>query len=236
MNRGEPFVFDYAELRSRKEVHSMCPQFQSCSAWSVRLLAPTITTAALALNGCAEHAAPPVAGALQAKSEALHNACAAADWGFARRLVDEASEDWRSVERTAYRDGASRTLLGMVSGALPLARDAVDRHARRACASNANGLSLAAAVLDESQEARLRAWLRRAEMDGEYRDFDAAVRDVKLAEEAWPRVRPNFLPHAADEVDAAMAACHGAAEEQDALALRHASHAAMDAIDSANRP
>jgi hypothetical protein len=43
------------------------------------------------------------------------------------------------------------------------------------------------------------------------------------------------LPHAVDEVDAAMAACHGAAEEQDAHALRHASHAAMNAIDSANR-
>jgi hypothetical protein len=216
-----------------KEVHLMSPQFRSWSAW---LLAPTIATGALALNGCAQHAAPPVASALQAKSEALHNACAAADWAFARRLVDEATEDWSSLEPAAYRDGASPTLLGMVSGALPLAYDAVGRHARRACASNANGLSLAAAVLDESEEARLLAWLRRAEMDGEYRDFDAAVRDVKRAEESWPRVRPTLLPHAADDVDAAMAACHGAAEERDALALRHASHAAMDAIDSARRP
>jgi hypothetical protein len=72
-------------------------------------------------------------------------------------------------------------------------------------------------------------------MDGEYRDFDAAARDISRAEETWPRVRPSLVPHAADEVDAAMAACHGAADEQDALALRHASHAAMDVIDSSNR-
>ena len=75
----------------------------------------------------------------------------------------------------------------------------------------------------------------RVEMDGEYRDFDAAARDISRAEETWPRVRPSLVPNAADEVDAAMAACHGAADEQDALALRHASHAAMDVIDSANR-
>jgi len=191
--------------------------------------------AALGIGGCAHHAASPPAGALESKSEALHNACAAADWGYARRLVDEVRQDWSSIEPAAYGDGASPTVLGMVRGALPLAHDAVARHARRACASNANGLSLAASMLNESDEARLRAWLRRVEMDGEYRDFDAAARDISRAEETWPRVRPNLVPNAADEVDAAMAACHGAADEQDALALRHASHAAMDVIDSANR-
>jgi hypothetical protein len=190
---------------------------------------------ALALMGCTRHAASPALDALQAKSEALHNACAAADWGYASRLVDEVRDDWSSVEPGAYGNGTSPELLGMVKGALPLAHDAVARHARRACASNANGLSLAAAVMNESDEALLRAWLRRVEMDGEYRDFDAAARDISRAEETWPRVRPSLVPHAADEVDAAMAACHGAADEQDAVALRHASHAAMDVIDSSNR-
>ncbi|HWX09034.1 MAG TPA: hypothetical protein VNY33_03560 [Gaiellaceae bacterium] len=190
---------------------------------------------ALATSACAPHAASPPAGTLAAKSEALHNACAASDWGYAHQLVHEARQDWSSVEPTAYQQGASPMLLGMVSGALPLADDAVDRHARRACVSNANGLALAAAVLDESDEARLRAWLRRVEMDGKYRDFDAAGRDLGRAEEAWARVRPTLVPHAADEVDAAMAACRGAADEQADVALRHASHAAMDVIDSAMR-
>ena len=190
---------------------------------------------ALAPSACAPHAASPPAGTLAAKSEALHNACAAADWGYARRLVHEARQDWSSVEPTAYQEGASPMLLGMVSAALPLADDAVDRHARRACASNANGLALAAAALDDSDEARLRAWLRRVEMDGEYRDFEAAGRDLGRAEEAWARVRPTLVPHAADEVDAAMAACRGSVDEQADVALGHASHAAMDVIDSAMR-
>jgi hypothetical protein len=43
------------------------------------------------------------------------------------------------------------------------------------------------------------------------------------------------VPHAADEVDAAMAACRGAVNEQAEVALGHASHAAMDVIDSAKR-
>ena len=216
----------------------MHPKSVRGSALAARLLGRALASSslmALAASACAPHAASPPAGTLAAKSEALHNACAAADWGYARRLVDEARRDWSSVEPTAYRQGASPMLLGMVSDALPLADDAVVRHARRACASNANGLALAAAVLDDSDEARLRAWLRRVEMDGEYRDFDAAGRDLGRAEEAWARVRPTLMPQAGDEVDAAMAACHGAADEQADVALRHASHAAMDVIDSAFR-
>ena len=208
------------------------------SALATRLMCRALACSslmALATSACAPHAASPPAGTLAAKSEALHNACAASDWGYAHQLVHEARQDWSSVEPTAYQQGASPMLLGMVSGALPLADDAVDRHARRACVSNANGLALAAAVLDESDEARLRAWLRRVEMDGKYRDFDAAGRDLGRAEEAWARVRPTLVPHAADEVDAAMAACRGAADEQADVALRHASHAAMDVIDSAMR-
>ena len=208
------------------------------SALATRLMCRALACSslmALATSACAPHAVSPPAGTLAAKSEALHNACAASDWGYAHRLVREARQDWSSVEPTAYQQGASPMLLGMVSGALPLADDAVDRHARRACVSNANGLALAAAVLDESDEARLRAWLRRVEMDGKYRDFDAAGRDLGRAEEAWARVRPTLVPHAADEVDAAMAACRGAADEQADVALRHASHAAMDVIDSAMR-
>jgi len=208
------------------------------SALATRLMCRALACSslmALATSACAPHAVSPPAGTLAAKSEALHNACAASDWGYAHQLVHEARQDWSSVEPTAYQQGASPMLLGMVSGALPLADDAVDRHARRACVSNANGLALAAAVLDESDEARLRAWLRRVEMDGKYRDFDAAGRDLGRAEEAWARVRPTLVPHAADEVDAAMAACRGAADEQADVALRHASHAAMDVIDSAMR-
>ena len=207
------------------------------SALSARLCRALACSSLMALapSACAPHVASPPAGTLAAKSEALHNACAAADWGYARRLVHEARQDWSSVEPTAYQEGASPMLLGMVSASLPLADDAVDRHARRACASNANGLALAAAALDDSDEARLRAWLRRVEMDGEYRDFQAAGRDLGRAEEAWARVRPTLVPHAADEVDAAMAACRGSVDEQADVALGHASHAAMDVIDSAMR-
>jgi hypothetical protein len=210
-----------------EEVHPMRVRF-SCQS----KVAPVALLGSLLLGGCAHHA---TARALEAKSEALHNACVAADWGYARQLVDEAREDWSSIESSAAREGASPALIGMVSGALPLANDAVDRHARRACVSDANGLSLAAAALDESHEARVRAWLRRVQIDGEYRDFDAAARDVDRTEGAWPSVRQGLVPHAAEEVDAALAACHGAVDARDALALMHASHAALDAIDSANR-
>jgi hypothetical protein len=89
------------------------------------------------------------------------------------------------------------------------------------------------AKVDEASDTG--AWLRRVEMDGEYRDFDAAGRDLGRAEEAWTRVRPTLVPQAADEVDATMAACRGAADERADVALRHASHAAMDVIDSARR-
>src|SRR5215831_10542320 len=107
------------------------------SARLIRRARACSSLVALAQSACAPHAAAPPAGTLAAKSEALHNACAAADWGYARRLVHEAREDWSSIEPTAYQQGASPMLLGMVSAALPQADDAVDRHARRACASNA---------------------------------------------------------------------------------------------------
>jgi hypothetical protein len=183
--------------------------------------------------GCARQAsraATASAHAVQASAEELHDACTAGNWGHAAELVDRAADDWAAAEPSAREAGASRPLLGTVNDALPLARGAVARHARRACTSNANALSLAAADVDGADQARLRAWLRRVEVDGEYRDFDAAARDVWRADEAWSRARPAVDPEAARDVDAALAACRGAADERDAVALRHASHAALDAL------
>jgi hypothetical protein len=169
----------------------------------------------------------------------LSDACNAADWSHARAVLRAAHADWRSIEPSEASAGTPHSLLDDIALNLRLADDVVASHERRPCASEADGLSLAATKLgpatppDEAHRTRLRAWLRRVDVDAHYRDFDAARRDVAQAEDEWQRLRPGGLsPQGAAIIEAAFAACHGAVDERAHRPLRHAAHAVLDALDS----
>jgi hypothetical protein len=170
--------------------------------------------------------------------EELSNACHAADWSHARVALEAARADWRAIEPVAAHAGTPHAFLDDIALNLRLADRAVASHKRRPCASEADGLALAATKLGpatapaEARRARLRAWLRRVDIDAHYRDFDAARRDVAYAEAAWLTLGPaSVSPGGARANEAALAACHGAVDERAHRQLRHAAHAVLDVLD-----
>jgi hypothetical protein len=103
--------------------------------------------------------------------------------------------------------------------------------------SGAASVALAASKMDADDMEELAGWLRRLDADAQYRDFDAADRDVTKAEEVWARVRPNVDPDTVAAVDAAFASYNGSVGEQrerQGRPMRHAVHAALDALRNAS--
>jgi hypothetical protein len=169
--------------------------------------------------------------------EALSDACGAADWSYAEVVLRTAGGDWSSIEPVESSAGSPRALLDDIALNLRMAERAVTDHNRRSCLSEAEGLSLAATKLGppmppgEAHRVRLRAWLRRVDADARYRDFDAAGRDVARAEDEWRQLAASApATEAASSFEAGLAACKGAVDEHAPRPLRHAAHAALDAL------
>jgi hypothetical protein len=193
--------------------------------------------AMLVLTGCARATAATTpaspAHALAKDAQRLANACVAADWS---RALDTA-DDLRTDEARVRGLVAAPALLGMVDDALPLTESAAGRRERRSCLGGAAAVALAASKMDADEMEELGGWLRRLDADAQYRDFDAAERDVAKAEEAWARVRPNVDPDTVATVEAALASYHGSVRERrerQGRPMRHAVHAALDALRTAS--
>jgi hypothetical protein len=121
--------------------------------------------------------------------------------------------------------------------ALPLTESAAGRRERRSCMGGAAAVALAASKMDADDVEELAGWLRRLDADAQYRDFDAAARDVARAEDAWTRVRPHVDADTAATVDAAFASYQGSTREQrerQGRPMRHAVHAALNALRGAS--
>jgi len=192
--------------------------------------------AMLVLSACAHgtEATIPVspARALANDAQRLSNACVAADWEGALETADDLRTDEARVRGVV----AAPTLLGVVDDALPLTESAAGRRERRSCEGGAAAVALAASRMDTDDVEELAGWLRRLDADAQYRDFDAAARDVARAEDAWTRVRPHVDEDTAATVDAALASYGGSVRErreQQGRPMRHAVHAALDALRGA---
>jgi hypothetical protein len=175
---------------------------------------------------------------LQRHFETLNDACDAADWSHAQAVLRAANADWGSIAPAQADAGVSHAMLDGIALNLRLAERAATNRDRRPCASVAQGLSLAATKLapsmppGEAHRARLRVWLRRLDADAHYRDFDAARRDLFRARAEWTLLESEGQSdEAAPTIEAALAACEGAIEERTQRPLRHAAHAALDALD-----
>lgn len=186
--------------------------------------------ATLVLAGCARGPAPMApaspAHALADDAHGLVDACVAADWQRALGTADHVRTDEARVRGLVD----APALLGMVDDALPLTESAAARRARRSCEGGAAAVALAASRMDGDDMEELAGWLKRLDADAQYRDFDAAGRDVTRADGAWGRVRPHVDEDTVATVDAALAATHGSVLEQAARPMRHAVHAALDAL------
>ena len=187
----------------------------------------------LVLLGCASRvpgtpAASP-AHALAHDAHRLADACVAADWEQALGTADALRTDEARVRGLV----SAPELLGMVDDAIPLTESAAGRRERRSCEGGAAAVALAASKMDADDTEELAGWLRRIDADAQYRDFDAARRDVNMADDAWLRVRPYVDDDTVATVDAALAAAHGSVLEQAARPMRHAAHAALDALHAA---
>jgi hypothetical protein len=189
--------------------------------------------ATLLLVGCAHGtlATPPAspAHALAHDAHRLVDACVAADWERALGTADVLRTDEARVRGLVQ----APELLGMVDDALPLTESAAGRRERRSCEGGAAAVALAASKMDADDTEELAGWLRRLDADAQYRDFAAAGRDVTRADDAWGRVRPHVDEDTVATVDAALAATHGSVLEQAARPMRHAVHAALDALHAA---
>jgi hypothetical protein len=196
----------------------------------MRLVLPTAT---LVLLGCAHAtpATPPAspAHALAHDAHRLVDACVAADWERALGTADTLRTDEARVRGLVD----APELLGMVDDALPLTESAAGRRERRSCEGGAAAVALAASKMDADDTEELTGWLRRLDADAQYRDFDAARRDAARAEDAWQRVRPHVDEHTVAVVEAAIAATHGSVLELGGRPMRHAVHAALDALHAA---
>ncbi|HEX8795247.1 MAG TPA: hypothetical protein VF765_30070 [Polyangiaceae bacterium] len=190
--------------------------------------------AMLVLVGCAHAnpATPPAspAHALAHDAHLLVDACVAADWERALNAADIVRTDEARVRGLV----AAPALLGMVDDALPLTESAAGRRARRSCQGAAAAVALAASKMDADDREELTGWLRRINADAQYRDFDAARRDVAMADGAWARVRPHVDDDTVATVDAAIAATHGSVLSHAARPMRHAAHAALNALHQAS--
>lgn len=189
--------------------------------------------AMLALAGCAHAnpATPPAspAHALAHDAHRLVDACVAADWERALGTADALRTDEARVRGLV----SAPALLGMVDDAIPLTESAAGRRERRSCEGGAAAVALAASRMDADDKEELAGWLRRIDADAQYRDFEAAGRDVARADDAWARVKPYVDGGTAATVDAALASTHGSVLEQAARPMRHAAHAALDALRTA---
>jgi hypothetical protein len=192
--------------------------------------------AMLVLFGCAHGTEATVpaspAHALANDAQRLGDACVAANWKGALDTADELRTDEARVRGLV----GAPTLLGMVNDALPLTESAAGRRARRSCMAGAAAVALAASKMDADDVEELAGWLRRLDADAQYRDFDAADRDVARAEDAWSRVRPHVDPDTVAAVEAAFASYNGSVRERrerQGRPMRHAVHAALDALRTA---
>jgi hypothetical protein len=189
--------------------------------------------AMLVLSGCVHGTAATIpaspAHALAHDAQRLGDACVAANWEGALLTADDLRTDEARVRGLVQ----APALLGMVDDALPLTQSAAGRRERRSCEGGAAAVSR----MDGDDVEELAGWLRRLDADAEYRDFDAAARDVARAEDAWARVRPNVDPDTVATVDAALASYQGSVLEQrekQGRPMRHAVHAALDALRGAS--
>jgi len=193
--------------------------------------------ATLVLCGCAAGTAATTpaspAHALAHDAQRLADSCVAANWDGALSAADELRTDEARVRGLV----GAPALLGMVDEALPLTESAAGRRARRSCMGGAAAVALAASRMDGDDVEELTGWLRRLDADAQYRDFDAAARDVAMAEDAWTRVRPHVDADTAATVDAAFASYQGSVRERrerQGRPMRHAVHAALDALRNAS--
>lgn len=188
----------------------------------------------LALAGCAHGtpATPPAspAHALAHDAHRLVDACVAADWERALGTADDLRTDEARVRGLV----AAPALLGMVDDAIPLTESAAGRRERRSCEGGAAAVALAASKMDADDTEELSGWLRRLDADAQYRDYGAAGRDVTKADDAWARVRPHVDADTVATVDAALAATHGSVLSHASKPMRHAVHAALDALRTAS--
>jgi hypothetical protein len=196
-----------------------------------------LVPAMLVLLGCAQGTATTIpaspAHALARDAQRLSDACVAANWDGALHTADDLRTDEARVRGLV----GAPALLGMVDDAIPLTESAAGRRARRSCMSGAASVALAASRMDADDMEELSGWLRRLDADARYRDFDAADRDVTKAEETWARVRPNVDPDTVAAVEAAFASYNGSVREQrlgQGRPMRHAVHAALDALRNAS--
>lgn len=196
-----------------------------------------LVAGALALIGCARgNAATPPASPAHALANDAHrlvNACVAADWDRALGTADIVRTDEARVRGLV----SAPTLLGMVDDALPLTESAAARRERRSCQGGAAAVALAASRMDADDTEELTGWLRRLDADAQYRDFDAAARDVAKADDAWARVRPHVDADTVAIVDAALASYHGSVDERrerQGKPMRHAVFAALNALRTAS--
>jgi hypothetical protein len=187
-----------------------------------------LVPAALALAGCGRTTVN-TAHAMAADAQRLADACTAADWHRALDTADQVRADEAHVRGTVSAPG----LFGMVDDALPLTESAAGRRARRSCEGGAAAVTLAASKLDADDTEELVGWLWRLDADAQYHDYDAAGRDVVKADDAWGRVRPHVDGETAATVDAALASVHGSVLEWGWRPMRHAAHAALDALRGA---
>lgn len=193
--------------------------------------------ATLALFGCA-HGTPATvpaspAHALAHDAHLLVDACTAADWERALNAADIVRTDEARVRGLV----AAPSLLGMVDDAIPLTESAAGRRERRSCQGGAAAVALAASKMDADAREELTGWLRRLDADAQYRDFDAAARDLTRAEDAWARVRPYVDDQTIATVDAALASYQGSVRERrerQGRPMRHAVHSALDALHQAS--
>jgi hypothetical protein len=191
----------------------------------------------LVLFGCAPGTAatPPAspAHALANDAQRLGDACVAADWKGALDTADDLRTDEARVRGLV----GAPTLLGVVDDAIPLTESAAGRRERRSCEGGAAAVALAASKMDADDMEELAGWLRRLDADAQYRDFDAADRDAARAKDAWARVRPHVDADTVAVVDAALASYDGSVREQrekQGRPMRHAVHAALDALRTAS--
>ena len=193
--------------------------------------------AMLVLSGCAHGTAATTpaspAHALANDAQRLADSCVAANWQGALNAADALRTDEARVKGLV----GAPSLLGMVDDALPLTESAAGRRERRSCMGGAAAVALAASKMDADDVEELAGWLRRLDADAQYRDFDAAERDVARAEDAWTRVRPHVDGDTAATVDAAFASYQGSVRERrerQGRPMRHAIHAALNALRGAS--
>ncbi len=195
--------------------------------------------------------APTQLRAFESNAEGISDACKVADYTKAQGVLGEANTNWNTIKPLVGPAGASAALIAKIDAQLSKMAADITGKLQRECESDANAATLTIPDLFDfytfavpSDALRGDGVFRQLQIDSEYKDFTAAVRDLASTKMVWARLRPLAVVQASKrsdvpgtgtvvaDMDKAIQKCEAAITAMDPAALGTEAQNGLDYIDT----